>query len=172
MLTQLDSENADRNLTSLVTVLTHTPSTAHNMSCLVVVKLGDGVKDLDGYGGIFLMTITVGGHTVQPNPMSIMFDSAARSMLVSRPFVVPAGNEVVVKVKSPNAADSDVDVTAILYDCNDTEFHLTKASLVNKREHTIDTGVDVIKDDDGTTTLRTLTPSENNGVVTVSPSQP
>ena len=46
---------------------------------------------------------------------------------------------------------------------------LTKAALANKREHTIDTGVDVIKDDDGTTTLRTLTPSESNGVVTVTP---
>ena len=44
---------------------------------------------------------------------------------------------------------------------------LAKAALVNARSHTIDTGVDVIKDDDGTTTLRTLTPSESGGVVTV-----
>ena len=50
------------------------------------------------------------------------------------------------------------------------EVHLTKAALANKRMHTIETGVDVIKDDDGTTTLRTLTPSEENGVITVIPS--
>lgn len=47
------------------------------------------------------------------------------------------------------------------------EVHLVKAALVNNRVHTIDTGVDEIKDDDGTTTLRTLTPSEQNGIVTV-----
>jgi len=50
------------------------------------------------------------------------------------------------------------------------DVHLAKAALVNKRTHTIDTGVDVIKDDDGTTTLRTLTPSEASGVITVTPS--
>jgi len=50
------------------------------------------------------------------------------------------------------------------------EIHYTKAALVNKRMHTINTGVDVIKDDDGTTMLRTLTPTESGGVVTVTPS--
>lgn len=50
------------------------------------------------------------------------------------------------------------------------EVHYAKAALVNKRTHTIDTGVDVIKDDDGTTTLRTMTPTESGGVVTVTPS--
>jgi len=49
------------------------------------------------------------------------------------------------------------------------ELHLAKAALVNKRQHTIATGVDVIKDNDGSTTLRTLTPSEAAGVVTVTP---
>ena len=50
-----------------------------------------------------------------------------------------------------------------------TETHLIKAALANKREHTVATGVDSIKDDDGTTTLRTLTPSESDGVITVTP---
>lgn len=49
------------------------------------------------------------------------------------------------------------------------EIHLAKAALVNARSHTIDTGVDEIKDDDGATVLRTLTPSESNGVVAVTP---
>jgi len=51
-----------------------------------------------------------------------------------------------------------------------SELHLAKAALVNKRQHTIATGVDVIKDNDGATTLRTLTPSETAGVITVTPS--
>lgn len=50
------------------------------------------------------------------------------------------------------------------------EIHLAKAALVNKREHTVASGVDVIKDDDGSTTIRTLTPSELDGVITVTPS--
>jgi len=41
-----------------------------------------------------------------------------------------------------------------------TQLHLCKAALVNKREHTISTGVDVIKDDDQETTLVTMTPSD------------
>jgi len=40
------------------------------------------------------------------------------------------------------------------------EVHLAKAMLANKRIHTISTGVDVVKDDDGTTTLRTMTPTD------------
>ena len=55
-------------------------------------------------------------------------------------------------------------------DSTGRELHLAKAALVNKRQHTIATGVDVIKDNDGTTTLRTLTPSETAGVITVTPS--
>lgn len=52
-----------------------------------------------------------------------------------------------------------------------TEVHLCKAALVNKREHTISTGVDVIKDDDGTTTLVTLTPIDGGSdVIEVTPS--
>ena len=50
------------------------------------------------------------------------------------------------------------------------EIHLAKAALANARTHTIETGVDQVKDDDGTTTLRTLTPSESNGVITVTAS--
>jgi len=48
------------------------------------------------------------------------------------------------------------------------EVHLTKAALVNARAHTVETGVDQIKDDDGETVVRTLTPSEENGVVYLS----
>ncbi len=50
------------------------------------------------------------------------------------------------------------------------EVHLAKAALANARTHMIDTGVDAIKDDDGTTTLRTMTPTEEEGIITVTPS--
>ena len=50
------------------------------------------------------------------------------------------------------------------------DVHLVKAALANHRLHTIDTGVDTIKDDDGSSTLLTLTPSESDGVVTITPS--
>ena len=47
------------------------------------------------------------------------------------------------------------------------EVHLAKAALVNSRSHVVHTGVDTIKDDDGTTILRTLTPSETGGIISV-----
>ncbi len=40
------------------------------------------------------------------------------------------------------------------------ELRLAKAMLANKRRHTVSTGVDEVFDDDGTTVLRTLTPSD------------
>ena len=51
------------------------------------------------------------------------------------------------------------------------EIHLCKAALVNKRVHTVSTGVDEIKDDDGTTTLVTMTPQDGgDDVIEVVPS--
>ena len=50
-LTELDTENADRDLTATVTVLTDTPSATVAMLCIGYIALGDGVKDLDGTGG-------------------------------------------------------------------------------------------------------------------------
>ena len=47
----LDTENADLDLTGLVTVLTHSWEPANDRLCLGHVVLGDGVKDLDGSGG-------------------------------------------------------------------------------------------------------------------------
>jgi hypothetical protein len=51
------------------------------------------------------------------------------------------------------------------------EVHLCKAALVNKRRHTISTGVDRILDDDGVTTLVTMTPTDDgDDVIEVTPS--
>ena len=115
-ITQLDSENADRNLTVTVTVLTHTPNVSAAMLCQGLICLGDGVKNLNGTGGSFELTVTVGGQTIQPNPQTVIFGTEVRSAVWTTPFPVSANTEVILRVKSPNAADSDVDVTAYLYD--------------------------------------------------------
>ena len=115
-LTLLDTEHADRDLTSEVAVLTHTPSASDAKQCQAMVLFGDGSKDLDGSGGAFAITVTVGSQTVEPDPQTVTFSSAARTAIWTNPFPVPANSAVVVKAKSPNAADTDVDVTAYLYE--------------------------------------------------------
>ena len=75
--------------------------------------------------------------------------------------------DAMLKVTAPGAAQQSVPIQVVQFI---DEVHLAKAALVNRREHTVDTGVDVIKDDDDATTLRTLTPSETGGVVTVAAS--
>ncbi|MCP4590806.1 MAG: hypothetical protein GY842_08675 [bacterium] len=50
------------------------------------------------------------------------------------------------------------------------EVHTSKAMLANQREHAIATGVDVVKDNDGTTTLRTMTPVDGGDTIIVTPS--
>ncbi len=113
-ITLFDSENADRNLTTLVTVLTDTPDASNPTLCQGIVYLGDGAKDLDGTGGLFDIVVTVGGQTIQPSPQRVNFDTAARSAMRIPIFPVPANTEVIIKVLSSNGADSDVDVTAYL----------------------------------------------------------
>lgn len=72
--------------------------------------------------------------------------------------------EAMIKITADGAANQYVPIEVVRFL---DEVHLAKAALANARAHTIDTGVDEIKDDDGETTLRTLTPTEENGVVTV-----
>lgn len=115
---QLDTENADLDLTSMVTVLTDTPDASNPRLCIGYIALGDGVKDLDGTGGTFELVVTVGGQTVQPSPQEVSFGTEVRSGVWTAPFPVPANTEVILRVQSPNAADTDVDVTAYLYDFN------------------------------------------------------
>jgi len=112
----LDTENADRNLTAQVTVLTDTPHATNNILCQGLVFFGDGTKNLDGTGGAFELTITVGGQTVEPDPQGIHFSAAVRAAVFTYIFPVPANKEVIIKAKSPNGADTDVDVTAYLFD--------------------------------------------------------
>ena len=80
-------------------------------------------------------------------------------------------NAATVAVMCVDTAGSEWDpLTIALHTAIADELHLAKAALVNMREHTVASGVDVIKDDDDSTTIRTLTPSEADGVITVTPS--
>ena len=80
-------------------------------------------------------------------------------------------NATTIAVVCVDAAGSEWDpLTIVLQTAVADELHLAKAALVNLREHTVATGVDVIKNDDGSTTIRMLTPSEADGVITVTPS--
>ena len=68
---------------------------------------------------------------------------------------------------TPVRAQIDAVASGVIGD----EVHLCKAALVNKRVHTVSTGVDQIKDDDDTTTLVTMTPQDGgNDVIEIIPS--
>ena len=143
-IVQLDTENADRDLTSQVTVLTDTPDASNPMVCQGLIMFGDGVKDLDGTGGDFELTVTVDGQTIEPDPQVVEFSTAIRTGVWTTPFPVPANAEVILKAKSPNGADTDVDVTAYLYDTS-----AQGALVLNNLDHLLAaavTGADVVDD--------------------------
>jgi len=116
MITQLDTENANYDLTTQQTVLTHTPNVNAPVLCQGLILLGDGVDNLDGTGGNFEVTVTVGGQVIEPDPKVVAFSTAPRAAVWTDAFPVPANAEVLLKIKSPNAGDDDVDVTASLHD--------------------------------------------------------
>jgi len=118
-LTQLDTENADRDLSSEVAVLTHTPDASNARRVMAVIKLGDGTKDLDGTGGNFTVRITVGGQNYNGGGETKTIGTQVRVVLYTEEFIVPANDEVVIYVTSPNAGDTDVDTTCDLYELND-----------------------------------------------------
>ncbi len=115
----LDTENADRDLTSQVVVLTHT-ITEGPSKLQVKVDLGDGVKDLDGTGGDFELQIEVNGRVWDGGVQTKAIGTEIETFIESQQFTANEGDEIIAKVKSPNAGDSDVDVTAYLYDMNKT----------------------------------------------------
>lgn len=115
-IAQIDYENADRDITNLIIVLTHTPSTVHATFCQGYIQFGDGVKALDGSGGNFEFIILIGGQTIQPSPQIVNLGTEVKSSVWTIRFPVPMSQEVVFKVKSPNVADNDVDISAYLYE--------------------------------------------------------
>lgn len=110
----LDVENADKDLTSFVTVMTHTPDASDARTCRCIIELGDGTKNLDGTGGIFQIKVFIGGVLWNGEADEVTLGAVTRAVLQTNNFIVPASYEVIIQVLSPNAADVDVDVTATL----------------------------------------------------------
>jgi len=115
-LKELDSENGDFDLTSTVTVLTDTPDGSRDVLCYAVIYAGDGAKDLDGTGGTFELRVEIDGVGWDSPQQKSVAATVERTVWITNPFPVKAGEQVVLKVKSPNGADTDVDVTAKLYE--------------------------------------------------------
>ena len=115
-ITELDTENADRNLTSEVAVLTNTPDASNAILCQGIIYLGDGTKDLTATGGDFTVRVTVGGNTINGGGETRTLGTQVRATIVTEEFPVPANAEVIIYVTSPNGGDTDVGVTAYLYD--------------------------------------------------------
>lgn len=118
---QIDSENVNRDLTSTVTVLTHTPSATDPMLCVGEIVIGDGVDDLDGSGGDFELTLMVDGVIVDAVQIKTVEASTLRTRFFTIEFPVPANTQVIMRVKSPNAGDADVNVIAKLYQTDNVE---------------------------------------------------
>lgn len=102
------------NITSQVTTVTYTNNEADVLVCQGRISLGDGADDLDGTGGEFELTMTLGGQTVQPDPQLIWFSTATRSAVFTEQFPLYIGETVTLKIKSPNAADTSVYVRACI----------------------------------------------------------
>lgn len=115
MIEQLDTETADRDISSYIVCLTHTPSTVEAMHCQGILDLGVGAKLLDGTGGTFKTRVTIGAQEgVEKSHLLTAANTGA--WIKTDKFLVPANEEITIEVLSPNGADSDVKVVGYLYD--------------------------------------------------------
>lgn len=107
-----------------------------------MIYLGDGVKDLGGTGGEFELTMELGSQTVQPDPQLVWFSTATRTSVFTEQFPLYIGESVTLKIKSPNAADSDVNVHACIVEVgvesirDDIALVLTKLKVLNVFDET------------------------------------
>jgi hypothetical protein len=114
---QLDQNNADRNLTSKVEVFSHQVTVGPTI-CQALIECGDGSKDCADTAGDWKLYVDVGSQSVEPYPQTISAGTAIRKAFWTGLFPVMNNDTVSISLKSPNGADSDVDVTATL--CNVT----------------------------------------------------
>src|SRR5690606_2584676 len=76
------------------------------------VAVGDGTKNLDGTGGEFSLTVSIASNVFDGAAQTKTLDSGTtRARFQTVPLLVPANATVVITLVSPNAADSDVDVS-------------------------------------------------------------
>lgn len=114
MILLLDSENADLDLTARVLCLTHTPNVKVPTLCKVSAWVGDGTKDHAAVDGEWVLDVVVGSQMVR-KWIDVYGTISDRSLLESDPFVVPANTAVTCYLLSPDPSDTDVDVTASIY---------------------------------------------------------
>ena len=120
------STNGDYDLSSLVKVHDVTPNTNDGFEGRARIVLGDGVKDLDGSGGDFEIEIHIDGD-VHGGGETRTLGTKTPAIIESASFWIPANANVEVWILSPNAGDTDVDVTTQLLDS--TSVQPTTASL-------------------------------------------
>lgn len=113
----LATANGDFDLTTAGGIAVYNAAPGNTAACLAKadILLGDGTKNLDGTGGDFNLYITVDSQVVQPSPQTFTFSTDARSKAMTADFIIPASATVAIKVESPNAADTDVDVKTRIY---------------------------------------------------------
>ena len=113
----ITTENDDYDITSKIQVL-NTASAASGGPSLYTARVvfGDSVKDLDGTGGTFELYIEVDGIPIEPYPQEIKFSTETSTSVFTAEFWAGNSEDIDVYVKSPNAGDSDVDVTVTLLD--------------------------------------------------------
>lgn len=116
MIEQLGTtQNGDYDLAAGAAVLDSIPSTTLPKLVQAVLYLGDGVKNLDGTGGNFLYRCLLADRSGPLLTVTFIATTTAANFW-TEPLSVPANTSFTVFLQSPNAADSDVDVTAMLYE--------------------------------------------------------
>ena len=116
MQTQLATATDAFDLTSEQTVLEYSQASEDPVLCRVCLEIGDDDKPLDGTGGNFTISITVDDVVIYPYPATVaLAASTTKTIWQSAEFTAPEGAEIAVLLTSPNAGDSDVDVTARIY---------------------------------------------------------
>jgi len=128
---QVETNTGTVNATSDVLVLSTTSSSTVR-HCFLFFEL----ENLDGTGGDFEVTLTVG---TQVNVYPFTLDAETDTYFKTHNFIIPSNNIVSVELKSPNVADTAIDLTTTLYDLsttntikktNDADFDLTTQQTI------------------------------------------
>lgn len=109
----LSTTTANRDLAAGAVIYNATPDASNARLCYALIKIGDGVNDLDGTGGVFTLAVTIGGQTWQGDNTYI-FGTEVRAVVQSFAFVVPANDAVTMTLTSPNAGDTSVAVSVVM----------------------------------------------------------
>lgn len=148
-----------------------------NTQTVFVLRAAPGSDD--DYNGMTAAVIDASTGQVSYRRITDFIGSSKTLTLASAPDFIVANDDIVQILGNtpPTTAEVADAVLDELLSGHQTagsmgaEFHLVKAMLANKRTHTISTGVDQVMDDDGSTVLRTMTPTDDgNDTITVTPS--